>query len=90
MEGAADHNARTHDFSLLKSLLDSLIDLAQFCILGIIRNRKRLVDALPGGHRHRSQSVPSPSHHDAAHQQGVASHTHRTRTTRVLERTPIT
>ena len=42
-----DHNAKTHDYALFKSLLDSLTDLAQSCLLGIIRNMKRLIDALP-------------------------------------------
>ena len=39
---ATDHNARTHDYSMFNSLLDSLTDLAQSRLLGIIRNRKRL------------------------------------------------
>jgi len=43
-----DHNVRTHDYNLFKSLLDSLTDLAQSRLLGIIRNQKRLVDALQG------------------------------------------
>jgi hypothetical protein len=34
---ATDHNAMTHDYNLLKSLLDSLTDLAQSRLLGIIR-----------------------------------------------------
>ena len=42
-----DHNAMTHDYNMFKSLLDSLIDLAQSRLLGIIRNKKRLVYALP-------------------------------------------
>ena len=46
---ATDHNAKAHDFNLFKSLLDSITDLAQSRLLGIIRNRKRLVDALPRG-----------------------------------------
>jgi hypothetical protein len=87
---ATDHNAMTHDYSLLKSLMDSLTDLAQTRLLGIIRNKKRLVDALPCGDRHQSHSVPSPAHHQAAHQQGAAPHTHRTRTTRAPESTTIT
>jgi hypothetical protein len=45
---ATDHNVRTHDYNMFKSLLDSLTDLAQSRLLGIIRNKKRLVDALPG------------------------------------------
>jgi hypothetical protein len=60
---ATDHNARTHHYSLFKSLMDSLTDLAQFRLLGVIRNMKRLVDALPGGYRDQAHSVPSPTHH---------------------------
>ena len=44
---AMDLNAKAHDFTLFKSLLDSITDLAQSRLLGILRNRKRLVDALP-------------------------------------------
>ena len=58
-----DHNARTHDYSMFKSLLDLLTNLAQNRILGIVRNRKCLVDAIPSGDRHRAHSVPSPTHH---------------------------
>ncbi len=87
---ATDHIVRTHDYSLFKSLLDSLTGLAQSRLLVIIRNKKRLVDALPDGYRHRAHSVPSPTHHQAAHQQGAASHTHGTRTTRAPESTSIT
>ncbi len=87
---ATDHTAKTHDYSLFKSLLDSLTDLAQSRLLGIIRNKKRIVDALPGGYRYQAHSVPSPTHHKAAHQQGAASHTYRTRTTRAPESTTIT
>ncbi len=62
------HNARTHDYNPLKSLLDSITDLAQLRLLCIIRNKKRLVDALPGGVRHhRAHSVASPTHYQAAH-----------------------
>jgi hypothetical protein len=46
---AVDHNAKTHDYTLFKSMMDSLTDLAQSRLSCIIRNRKRLVDALPGG-----------------------------------------
>jgi len=60
---ATDHNAKTHDYSLFKSLLDSLTDLAQSRLLGVIRNKKRLVAAIPSGYRHRAHSVPSPTHH---------------------------
>ncbi len=59
-----DHNAMTHDYAMFKSLLDSLTDLAQSRLLGIIRNMKRLVAALPGGvSRHRAHSDASPTHH---------------------------
>ncbi len=44
---ATDQNAGTHDYNMFKSLLDSLTDLAQSRLFGIIRNEKRLVDALP-------------------------------------------
>ena len=61
---ATDHNARTHDYAIFKSLLDSLTDLAQSRLLGIIKNRNGLVDALPGGvSRHRAHSDASPAHH---------------------------
>ena len=43
-----DHTARTHDYNLFKSLLDSLTDLAQSRLLSIISNKRRLVAALPG------------------------------------------
>ena len=36
-----DHNAKAHDFTLFKSLMDSITDLAQSRLLGIIRNKKR-------------------------------------------------
>ncbi len=88
---AMDHNAKTHDYTLFKSLLDSLTDLAQSRFLGIIRNRKRLVDALSGGvSRHRAHSDASPLHHLATPQQEAAPPTHRTRTTRAPESTAIT
>ncbi len=38
-----DHTARTQDYNLFKSLLDSLTVLAQSRLVGIISNRKRLV-----------------------------------------------
>ncbi len=38
---ATDHNAKTHDYTMFKSMLDSLRDLAQSRLLGIIRNKKR-------------------------------------------------
>ena len=64
---ATDHNAMTHDYSLFKSLMDSLANLAQPRLLGIIRNMKRLVDALPGGDRHQAHSAPPTTHHEAAY-----------------------
>jgi hypothetical protein len=87
---AMDHNAKTHDFTLFKSLLDSITDLAQTRLLGIIRNRKRLVAFLPRGHTSRTHQVPPPTHHQADHQLGAAIHTNRARTTRVPESTTIT
>ena len=65
---ATDPNAKAHDFTLFKSLLDSITDLSQPRLLGIIRNRKRLVDALPSGDNSRARPVPPPTHHQAAHQ----------------------
>ena len=88
---AMDHNAKAHDYTLFKSLLDSLTDLAQARLLGIIRNRKRLVDFVPGGvSRHRAHSDASPAHQQATPQQEAATHTLRTRTTRAPESTAIT
>jgi hypothetical protein len=60
---ATDHNAKAHDFTLFKSLLKSIMDLAQSRLLGIIRNRKRLVDALPRGDIRRAHPISPPSHH---------------------------
>ena len=75
---ATDDNARTHDYNMFKSLLDSLTDLDQSRLLGIIRNMKRIVDDIPGGvGQHRAHSKASLSHHHAAHRQGAATHTHR-------------
>ncbi len=58
---ATDHNAKAHNFILFESLLDSITDLAQSRLLGIIRNRKRLVDTLPRGDS-RPHQVPPPAH----------------------------
>ena len=86
-----DHNARTHDYNMFKSLLDSLTDPTQSRLLGVIKNRKRLVDALPGEvSHHRVHSAASSLHPPAAHQQGTATHRHRARTTRAPESTVIT
>ncbi len=88
---ATDHNAKNHDYTLFKSMLDSLTDLAQYRLLSIIRNKKRLVDTLQGGVRHhRAQSVASPAHHQVAPQQEAATHTQRASTTRAPESTAIT
>ncbi len=43
-----DFNAKSHDYLLFESLLDALTDLAQSRLLGIIRNTKRLLEALQG------------------------------------------
>jgi len=51
---ATDHNAKTHDFVLFKSLLDSITDLTQSRLIGTIRTRKRLVGALPRGDSSRA------------------------------------
>ncbi len=40
---ATDHNAKAHDYILFKPLLDSVTDLAHSRLIGIIRNRKRLI-----------------------------------------------
>ena len=90
---ATDHNAKIHDCTMFKLLLDSLMDLAKSRLLCIIKIKKRLVDDLPGGVRHhRSNSDASLAHHQATytHQQGAATHTRRTRTTRPPESTAIT
>jgi hypothetical protein len=84
-----DHNAKAHDFTLFKSLMDSITDLAQSRLLGIIRNRERLVVALHRGNGSRAHPGPPPSHHPAAHHRGAASHTHKARTTRAPESTAI-
>ncbi len=91
---ATDHNPKSHDYTMFKSLMASLTDLAQSRLLGIIRNMKRLIDVLQGGVRHHRAyiiySVVSPAHHHAAPEQEAATHIHRTRTTRAPESTAIT
>ena len=63
---AMDHNANAHDYTMFKWMLDSLTDLAQSRLLGIIRNRKRLVDTIQGGFsRSRAHSDASPAHKQA-------------------------
>jgi hypothetical protein len=60
IDSATNHNAIIHDFDVFRSMLDSLMNLAQYCLIGIIRNKKRLVDALPRDvNRHRAQLVAS-------------------------------
>jgi len=87
---ATDHTANAHEFSLFKSLLDSNTDLAQPRLLDIIKNRKRLGNALPRRNSSRAHPIPPPAHRHAAHQQVAATHTHRTRTKRAPESTTIT
>ena len=66
---ATDHNAKTHDFNMFKSLFDSLKDLAQSCLIGIIRNITRVGDALPEGVSHRrAHSGTSLAHTQLAQQ----------------------
>jgi len=43
-----DSNAISHDYRLLKSLLDALTDLPYSRLLGFIKNMKRFVEELPG------------------------------------------
>ena len=58
-----DSNAKSHEYLLFKSLLDALADLAQSRLLGIIRNKKRLVEALPRAiRRTRAHSAVTPTH----------------------------
>jgi hypothetical protein len=87
---AMDHNAKAHDFTMFMSLLESITDLAQPRLLAIIRNRKRLVDALPRGDSSGAHPVPPLAHHQAAHQHRAATHTQMARTTRAPESTTIT
>ncbi len=81
-----DHTARTHDYNRFKSLLDSLTDLAQSRLLGIIINRKRLVASLPGSvSRHRTCSAATLAHTHEVTEQGATTYLLKTRETRVLE-----
>ena len=64
---ATDHNAKVHDYILFKSLLDSLTDLAQSRLIGIIRNRKRLIETLAW----KSISVKAHSVVGISHTQAV-------------------
>ena len=72
-----DNTAKAHDYILFKSLLDSLTDLTQSRLLGIISNRKRLVEALPRNNKSiRANSAVDKPHTKAITQQETASHTH--------------
>jgi hypothetical protein len=85
-----DHTAKTHDYILFNSLLDSLTDLAQPRLIRIVSNRKRLVEALPGkSNNTRAHSAADISHTQAVTQHEAATHTHKTRTIRVPESTAI-
>jgi hypothetical protein len=84
------HNARIHDFGLFKSSVDSLTDLAQPRLIGIISNRKSLVDSLQGEvRRHRAHSAVPPALSLTA-RQGATTHIDIMRTTRIPESTAIT
>ena len=88
---STDSNAKGHNYLLFKSPMDALSNLAHSRLLGIIRNKKRLVESLPWAiRRTRAHSAATPTHTHTVTQQGVATHTHRTRTTRVPESTVIT
>ena len=86
-----DSNAKSHEYRLFKSPIGSLTNLAQSNLLGIIKNKKRLVEALPGaiGHHRAHHSAATPTHSRAAEQKKAATHTYRTHITRVPESTPI-
>jgi hypothetical protein len=78
-----DNTARTHDYNMFKSLMDSLTDLAQSRLHGIISNWKGLVAALPGSvSRHRAHSAAAPVHTHAVIKQETTTHIHRIRKTR--------
>ena len=55
-----DHTARTHDYNLFKSLMDSLTDLSHSHLLGIISNRKRVVSSHPGASAVTERTRPQP------------------------------
>jgi hypothetical protein len=74
-----DSNAKSHDYRMFKSLLASLIYITHSRLLGIVRNRMRLIEALPKAMGHRAQSVAAPTHTHATLQSWVATHIHRTR-----------
>jgi hypothetical protein len=90
-QSTIDFNARSHDYRMFKSMMDSLTDLAQSRLLGIIRNNSRLVEALPGAvNRHRALSTATPTHPQATTPQEAAIHMLRTRTTRAPKSTTVT
>jgi len=85
-----DHTAKAHDYILFKSLLDSFTDLAQSRLIGIISNRKRLVETLPGKSSDtRAHSATDITHKHAVIKHETATHTHKTRTIRIPESTAI-
>ncbi len=85
-----DHTAKAHDYIIFTSLMDSLTDLAQSRLIGIIRNRKRLVEALPGYISNiRACSAVDITHTRLVTPQETATHTHMTRKVRVPESTTI-
>ena len=62
-----DSNTKSHDYLMFKSLMNALTDLAVPRLLGIIRNKKRLVEALPWAiRRTRAHSATTPTHTHAA------------------------
>ena len=75
---------------MFKSLMDSITDLAQSCLLVIISNMKRLVASLPGSvSHHRAYSVANPAHPHAVTQQETTIYTHRTRGIQAQEDTAM-
>ena len=75
-----DHSAKAHDYTIFKSLLNSLTDLAQSRLIGIISNRKRLVETLPGKSSSiRANSIANKSQTRTVTQQEIATHTYKTR-----------
>ncbi len=91
MKPITDFNVKSHDYRTFQSLLGALTNFAQTRLLGIIRNKKRLVEALPWVVRRNGAhlaATPTPTQ-TTAHQ-GVAMTIHRTRTKRVPESTAIT
>ncbi len=90
LQPTVDSNARSHDYGMFKSLLGRLTDLAQSRLLGIIRNKKHLVEALPRAVRQNlAHSAATPTHTHAATHYGAPITTNKTRTTRAPESTAI-